>query len=277
MPSPALPTTIVTAALAGGPRGNQDHVVVTDHAVALLDGATSWLPQDPARDGGWYARILGAALTTRLDQPDRTVAELVTDAIADVRDRYGLVPGKCPSSTLTIARWDTETIEVYTLGDSPAVVYPDRRDALLVYDDRLDRVGAGHHEAYREHLRAGNGYDARLAELIAELQLAEREKRNRADGYWIAEAEPAAAAEAVTATFPRAEVRAVLIASDGAAADVMDYHRNDWADVLEFLSQANPSVYLRDIHAAEDADYDGRWWPRPKRHDDKSLVWISFA
>jgi hypothetical protein len=276
MPSPALPITIVTATLAGGPRGNQDHVVVTDRAVALLDGATSWLPQDPARDGGWYARVLGAALTTRLDGTGRTVAQLVADAITDVAERHHLLAGECPSSTLTIARWGPETVELYTLGDSPAVVYPEGRHPVLVYDDRLDQVGAGHHDAYWDHLRAGNGYDDRLAELIAQLQLAEREQRNRAGGYWIAEAEPAAAAEAATATFPRAEVRAVLLASDGAAADVLDYHRNDWPDVFEFLTQASPAAYLRDIHAAEDADYDGRWWPRPKRHDDKSLAWISF-
>jgi hypothetical protein len=276
MPSPAPLTTIVTATLAGEARGNQDHVVVTDRAVALLDGATSWLPHDPARDGGWYARVLGAALTPRLDDPDRSLIDVVTEAIGDLCDRYGLAPGESPSSTVTIARWDPETVEVYTLGDSPAVVYPGRGEPALIYDDRLDVVGTGHHEAYREHLKSGLGYDDRLAELIAELQLTEREQRNRAGGYWIAEGDPAAAAEAVTERFPLTEVRAVLLASDGAAADVMTYRRNDWPDVYDFVTQANPGVYLRDIHAAEDADYDGRWWPRPKRHDDKSLAWIAF-
>src|SRR5512147_2207529 len=105
MPSAATPVLITTGTLAGGQRANQDHIVVTDHAVAVLDGATSWLPQDPARDGGWYARGLGAALTTLLPGDSRDLAELVGESITQMRDRYGLSPGDCPTSTVTIARW----------------------------------------------------------------------------------------------------------------------------------------------------------------------------
>jgi hypothetical protein len=119
--------TVVTATLSGNGRTNQDHTVVTDHAMAVLDGATSWLPQDPARDGGWYARTLGAALTTRLDDDAIALAEIVAAAITELRDTYGLRPGDCPTSTVTIARWTADDMQLYTLGDSPAVIYPPQR------------------------------------------------------------------------------------------------------------------------------------------------------
>src|SRR5664280_900286 len=276
MPFSAPLTTIVTGTLAGGPGRNQDHVVVGDSVVALLDGATSWLPQAPARDGGWYARTLGASLTTRLEDSDRTVAQILADAITEVRDRYDLTAGDAPSSTVTIARWSQDAIEIYALGDSPAVIYPRQGEAILVRDERLDEVATGYRTAYLEHLKAGYGFNDRLAALMSELQTAERPQRNRPGGYWIAESDPAAASHAVTATFPRNEVLAVLLASDGVSADVMDYHRNDWPDVYEFLTQASPPTYLRNIHAAEEADVDGRWWPRAKRHDDKTLAWIGL-
>lgn len=277
MPSPAALTTITTATLAGGTRDNQDHTVVTARAAAVLDGATSWLPQDPARDGGWYARSLGAALTTRLDDSGHSLTEIVADAIAELRDRFGLGPGDCPTSTVTIARWGAETIEIYTLGDSPAVVYPLGGDPIPVYDSRLEAVGATARAAYRDHLRAGHGYDDYHFRLVADVQVAERDERNRRGGYWIAESDPTAAAHAVTATFFRGQVAAVFLVSDGASADVADYGRNTWADVYELVTTSDPAAYLRDIDAAERDDYDGRRWPRAKRHDDKTLVMVRFG
>jgi len=277
VPAPAPLTTVVTATLAGSEsKANQDHAIVTARAAVVLDGATSWLLQDPARDGGWYARALGAALTPRLDDPGRTLGEIVAQAVADLRDRYRLVPGDCPTSTVTIVRWDLEAVEIYTLGDSPAVVYLTHTEPVAVYDVRLEAVGAAARAAYRAYLLAGHGYDARLSTLIADLQLAERAERNRDGGYWIAESDPAAAAHAVTAAFPRDQVTAVLLASDGVSADVLDYRRHDWGQVLH-LATADPAGYLRDLHAVEDADHDGRRWPRAKRHDDKTLALIAVT
>jgi len=274
MPSPMPLITVTTATLAGGPGRNQDHAVVTDHAVAVLDGATSWLPQDPDRDGGWYARALGAELSGLLTDDVRPPAEIVAEGIGAVRDRYRLTPPECPSSTVTVARWVGGALDLYTLGDSPAVVFLTGSDPVTVFDDQLERVGARERAAYREHLRGGAGYDAELAGLVAELQRAERAVRNRDGGYWIAGSDPAAAAHGVTAGYPLDQVEAVLLASDGIAADVTEYGRNTWADALHLLTHADPADYLRSVHSAEEADHNGTWWPRPKRHDDKTVALV---
>jgi hypothetical protein len=276
MPSPTSLTTVTTATLAGGSGRNQDHAVVTDHAVAVLDGATSWLPQDPDRDGGWYARALGAELTGLLVDDVRTLAELVAEGIGAVRDRYRLTPPECPSSTVSVARWVGGALDLYTLGDSPAVVFPAGGDPVMVFDDQLERVGQQQRAGYREHLRAGAGYDDDLAALVADLQRAERAVRNRDGGYWIAGSDPAAAAHGVTAGYPLDQVDAVLLASDGAAADVTEYGRNTWADVYHLVTHADPGDYLRSVHDAEEADYNGTWWPRAKRHDDKTIALVRW-
>jgi hypothetical protein len=275
LPRATASTAVVTATVAGLAGANQDHAVVTARAVAVLDGATSWLPQDPDRDGGWYARALGGALAVRLDGA-RALTEIVAEAIGEVRDRYGLTAGDSPSSTLTIARWDDADVELCLLGDSPAVVYRPDADPLVVLDERLEQVGADLRAAFRQRLRAGHGYDAGHDRLISQLQLAERAERNRPEGFWIAEADPAAAVHAVTARFPRARVVAVLLVTDGLSADVTDYRRHTWTDVRDLLTRSDPAGYLRDVQDAEDADQDGTWWPRPKRHDDKTVALVSF-
>jgi hypothetical protein len=276
MPSTATPTVITTGTLAGGHRANQDHLVVTDHAVAVLDGASSWPPQDPNRDGGWYARTLGTILTTLLVEDSRSLTELIGEAVAQMRDQYRLSAGSCPTSTVTIARWSPETIDIYVLGDSPAVVYPVQGAPQLTYDDRLDLVAAAQQEAYQQHLLSGGGYDSTLVDLLADLQSAQRNRRNRHGGYWIAESNPAAADHGLTARYPTGTVAAVLILSDGASAAVTDYHLHDWCSAAQTISSSGPGTFLEAIHALEEEDPDGSRWPRAKRHDDKTIALIQF-
>jgi hypothetical protein len=271
--TPAVLTTVTTATLAGGPRPNQDHIVVTDHAVAVLDGASVFLPHDPARDGGWYARALGRALTPLLVDDGCGLVDVVAGAIRGVAGAYGLTPGDCPSSTVTIARWTADALEVYALGDSPAAVHATDGSVTVVDDPRLDAVGAQQRAAYREYLRGGGGYTRRLCDLVAELQIVERRHRNTAGGYWIAEADPSVAARGRLERFVLDEVAAVLLLSDGASAAVTGYRLHDWTGVLDAVRRS-PAGFLRDVHAAERDDPDGVRWPRAKRYDDKTLVLV---
>lgn len=176
---------------------------------------------------------------------------------------------------MAIARWGSETLEVYALGDSPAVIYPKDDEPIVVYDDRLDHVGVAERDAYRGHLRSGGGYGDRLSSLVAELQLAERKGRNRPDGYWIAESDPSAGAEAARASRPLPSVETVLLMSDGAAALVLEYQLLGWADVLRKVRAHGPDAAFRALHDVELSDQDGVRWPRAKCHDDKSLIMVS--
>src|SRR3954469_20346328 len=168
------------ATMRGDRRSNQDQLVVVDGAAAVLDGATSWLrdPDDP-RDGGWYSRVLGAALTARL--PGRgPLAEILADAIADVRETYSLTSGDSPYSTATIVRWAADEVDLLVLGDSPAVVQDGSRAVEVVADERLSTPAVAERAAYSQHLVDDHGFDAGFAELIAAVQRRERESFNRA-------------------------------------------------------------------------------------------------
>src|SRR3954451_416990 len=157
---------LCSAATLRGDRGtNQDQVVIVDGAAAVLDGATSWLrdPDDP-RDGGWYARVLGSALTAGLPAPDRSLADVLADAITEVRDTYALTPGDSPYSTASILRWGPKTVDVLVLGDSPALVRRTSGSVDVVADSRLSVTAAAERASYHQHLTAGRGYDDAFAE-----------------------------------------------------------------------------------------------------------------
>jgi hypothetical protein len=105
----------------------------------------------------------------------------------------------------------------------------------------------------------------------------QRQLRNRAEGYWIAEADPEAAYNAVCASWPVEQLVAVLAMTDGVSAGVDDYGTPaDWSAALDMAAVA-PTNLIDAVHQAEESDPDGVRWPRSKRHDDKAVALVRFG
>ena len=229
----------------GLPRPTEDRVVRLPNAVVLLDGATSPTPRE--RDGGWHSRHLAEELTGL----DHDLADDLAEAIARLAAKHRLTPGDSPSSTVAITRWTDTTVDVLVLADSPVVVFTDT-GAEVVADNRL---------------RDLRGRVDRITDW-----------RNREGGWWVAEADPAAAHRAVRASWPRDRVRTVLMATDGVSCGVDDYGLfADWQTVLDITSEKGPEAVLDEIRAAEAGDGERKKWRRPKVHDDQALAVIRFA
>lgn len=238
----------------GRPRPTEDVVVVLDGAVLLLDGATSPSPELPS--GGWYARRLADRLSAGLrEDPGVELRALLSAAIAAVAGEHGLRIGASPSSTVAIVRWTEHRVDALVLADSPIVAFSrDGSEALA--DDRLALLRA-----------------ARRLNTSAEAHAL----RNAPDGFWVAEADPAAAEHAFTRTWPRSSLDAVLLASDGVTVGIDDYGLFDWPYVLKTARGRGLRAVLEEVRAAETADPHGERWPRVKRHDDQALVLVDFA
>jgi hypothetical protein len=249
--------------------------VVLPHAVVLLDGATSLEPT--VRDGGWYAEHLAQRLRRLLeDQPDADLAQLLGSAIAEVAAEHGLAPGNSPSSTAAVLRWNGHAVEALVLADSPVVAFTTDGVRVLA-DDRLAELPTRRRPGYRARLRDGGGYGEGHREALRAASAEVGSWRNREGGFWVAEADPSAAYQAVRASWPREHVRSVLMASDGVSCGVEEYGiLPDWTDLLDLTLARGPHAVLDAVWEAEESDPDGLRWPRAKRHDDQSLVLVRF-
>jgi hypothetical protein len=262
---------VAVAERAAGTRPSQDRTVLLPAAVAVLDGASAPDPAD--RDGGWYADQLAGQLADRLPGP-YDLGTVLADSIAAVASEHRLVPGRSPSSTVTLLRWDADSVEGLVLGDSPLVVVTAAGLDVLV-DERLATVAPAQRVAYHDRLAAGGGYDEGHRELLRALVGEQRRHRNRPDGYWIAEAAPLAARHALTRRWPAAEVRTALLASDGVSRGI-GRAVPDWAAALALVDRHGPDALLDAVRGPERADPDGRAWPRSKPYDDQALVVVTW-
>ena len=210
MPAPDPPLTVTVAQDAGGTE-LQDHVEVLPDAVVLLDGASGF--ETDGRNGGWYARALGAELRATIEAVEgRPLADLVADAIAAVSTTEELDPATAPSSTVVVLRWSASTVESFVLGDSTLVVFLADGSHEAITDDRLAHLAEHERHAYRQRLAEGHGYDDAHRRILADLTVEERRHRNRGDGYWIASTDPEAAHHAIVRSWDRADVVAALAA-----------------------------------------------------------------
>lgn len=245
---------------------SDDKILTTDNAVIVLDGASAFRPVPvPASQ---YADTLGQALRAGLCRDPRgDLRELLAEAIRSTADALDLAPGDSPSSTVAIARELGDRVEALVLGDSPITT-----PAGIFEDTRMDDLDLPERQAYRDRLAGGAGYDDRHRAMLRELQDAQAQVRNREGGYWIAEADPTAAAHALIRTWSVEEAPWTVLATDGAFNTMVHMGLDDWPSVVAMNDSELHAVLERCQQWEAEEDPDGRSFPRSKRHDDKAIA-----
>jgi serine/threonine protein phosphatase PrpC len=254
---PARVVAMDIASRSGSRSDSQDRVFTTGSAIVVLDGASSSKPQH--RDGGWYAEALGTALVRSLTAASEgSLQDALASAIVEVasaEDRHD----DAPSSTVAIARWRIDRLDVLVLGDSTVAVFTRDDGVTVLCDDRLEEVAAEERSEYQAQLRAGGGFGELHRENLKNLQSAQRTWRNRRGGYWIAEMDPAAAAQAITRSWPLADVSTVMLATDGMTDGITRYgsgtgHRQGRSSSVMGLSSSSTWYTARKLKTPTDAD-----------------------
>lgn len=255
------------------PPEGADRVVVVPGAVIVLDGASAFGPAPVSAAA--YADCLGKELASALaSDMAAPLQEVLASAIATTASVLDLHDDDVPSSTVAIARSDSETVDLLVLGDSFIAYRSDDAIAVLT-DDRLGSLRLPQSRRYRDRLAAGHGYDEVHAAILRELQAGQRVRRNTPGGYWIASADPRAAAHAITRSIPAWAVRWIVLATDGAVNTARHLGLDDW-EAIAGMDQAELAAFLRRCHSWEEAvDPDGCQFPRSKRHDDKAIAAIA--
>ena len=257
------------ASLPGGTPSGQDRWGTSERAAVVLDGASSHSPEAPPADA--YVDQLLACLLLGIDDGD--LRDVLRDAITETAATLRLSPGHSPSSTVLMLRVGERDVEIAALGDSTAIIGHPNGTTNRITDDRLQHISTDLRHAYREELRRGSGFGQEHRARLRELQRSELPQRNRQGGYWISEADPAAADELVIRTFPRDAVAWVVLATDGAQKHV-DRLGRPWSDIAARDNEQLTAFVEAAQHWETNTDPEGVELPRSKRHDDKTtLTW----
>ncbi|MFF4751992.1 protein phosphatase 2C domain-containing protein [Streptomyces sp. NPDC002514] len=241
----------ITCATRPGDTLNEDFVAAAGHFAVVLDGATA----EPGVDNGcrhgvrWLVTQLGSRLVAGLiETPTAALPQVAAEAIADVMARHGtecdLANPRSPSATVAVLRQRDDQVDHLVLGDSAVVARFTDGTVDCVVDNRI------------------HGFpDRSWADL--------RHLRNREGGFWVAGNRPAAAAHALTGTWPAERVDRVCLLTDGAYRLVERYEWS-WQDLLDCVSREGAHRLIARTRAAEARTPAGAF--PGKHHDDASVA-----
>jgi hypothetical protein len=238
--------------------------------VAIFDGATARTGTGCTHGVAWYTHGLAGALAgyARLT-PAKALAAAITDTAARHRNTCDLGHPGTPSAAVAIVQARRKTLRYLLLGDVTVVLGLGHGIRVLT-DSRVQGTARAERQAADE-LPSGS---PEKAQALVRMKQAELTARNVAGGYWVAAADPAIVAHAITGELPRQHLQQAALLSDGAARAVDPFQLCDWRGLLTILTTAGPGELIRQVRAAEAADPAGIRWPRNKIHDDATAILI---
>lgn len=263
---------IEAATLAGG-EVNQDYYAYGETYALVLDGASSFLPQQTSVDTVTYVESLGKSLAIRLESCHfDEISDAVAASIEENAHKYGLIEESSPNSTVAIAKWDQKDLFTYVLGDSSCLVIDNNGEASENTDYRMVSFGNDVRNIYKNRLQSGLGFDEEHRKLLQRLQIVQKDNRNIQGGYWIAGALFAAAYEGIVHRYCLDNIQSIFLMSDGGR------------ECLEMLDESNASMFqslnlmslIEKRYIIEEKDNNATLLPRGKLHDDKTIIRINF-
>lgn len=250
---------VVAASRPGGAAPNEDFHLVGDGWALVLDGITRYPDDGCVHDVPWYVRRLGAAIAARIGEAD--LRRVLARSIAAVRslhaDTCDLANPVSPGATAAIVRQVGDRVEWLVLGDCAIAVRARDGGLLVESDGRLAGL-----TGTPASVDVG-GVWRWPVEYVAQV-------RNREGGFWVAAADPGAADEAYTGSWPCSGIGEVLLCTDGLTR-LVERYGFEWPALFE--SGVEELIdRVRELEAG-----DTRFRPKAKRHDDATGVRLRWG
>lgn len=140
---------VTWASEAGGERANEDYAVTGPGWAVVLDGATApeGIDSGCIHDVRWLVRQLAAAVAARMPTAALSLADLLAEAITDVRRAHDgtcdLANPDSPASTVAMCRVNGSALEYLSLADSAVLHARPGQAAEVFLDERTSDPPGG--------------------------------------------------------------------------------------------------------------------------------------
>jgi hypothetical protein len=254
-------------------RPNEDWVTTSPNLVVVLDGVTARTDTGCTHGTSWYVAHLGAAITAEAHDATASLGTALGTAIQTVVEQHRSCdlhhPGT-PAAAVGIFRIVSNAVDYLVLGDITVLLHAS--DGIrVVVDQRVDSTACPE----RSEVDCYPIGSPEKSAALLRMKRCELAARNRPGGdYWIASSDPAAAGHALTGGVRLDGIRRAAVLTDGGARLVDPFASLDWPGLLDLLGRAGPVEAIQRVRTIEASDPDGIRWPRNKRHDDATIVFL---
>ncbi|MFI6163152.1 protein phosphatase 2C domain-containing protein [Micromonospora haikouensis] len=252
---------------------NEDWFSASPNLVVVLDGATARTDTGCVHGVSWYAAQLGAAVSAQASDASVALPAALATAIRTVAEKHpgcDLTSPGTPSAAVAVLRRTSRHLEYLVLGDV-GIVLASTSHLSVVIDDRVDKTAQAERREADKHPIGS----AEKADALIRMKHAELAARNTEGGFWVSAADPTVVSHAIIESVPIGTVTRSIVLTDGAARLVRMFNDVSWRGMLDLLENQGPSEALRRVRELEDSDPIASRWPRNKKSDDATLVYIA--
>lgn len=274
-----------TLSLAGDPlKPNDDAFAHTESAAVVMDGATSLgeplLPGES--DAAWIAHFGARRLMAHL-RDGETPHDALLYALHDAKKSFEALRRREPQEAWEMP-YASMALAVETGGGFEFLWFGDCAGLLQHADGKLEVLAHSFASKAREAKGAARAASELKRAPVAEGSLAPylpllRSERNRMNSgkRWAFSPDPRAAEHVHRAQIAADKGSHLLLASDGFLALVSDYAAYQPEALFQKALQKGLDALGEELRAIEEADGEGRRFPRFKKSDDATAVLLRLV
>lgn len=269
-----------------GNRVNEDIFNISEKAAWVLDGATGLTGSNISRfksDASWYVDKWNEYLKKNIND-SKSLKEIIRFGISLIKEEYRAFSGfdnlqavEYPCAAISLIRLvDENKIEYFVLGDCTLLLKNDI-EKLEIYDRKLEQL---EEKIIDKIICEKNKNSISLLDakkLCLEDIKNTRLLKNKVNGYWILELDEEAVNYALTGTVDISKDSSVCIMSDGFSQyyDTLNIAKNS-KEFMELLKEKPIEELLEELRRVQENDGECNKYPRLKKGDDSTIVYLEF-
>ncbi|MEJ8552765.1 hypothetical protein [Tepidibacter sp. Z1-5] len=264
---------------------NEDVANINKYGAWILDGATGLNGKnliDKDSDAKWYVKQWDEYVNKNFHRTDIDLKRIVKEGINVVKDKYyKRVKDKCvksldlPSSSIVLTRWIEDTLEYFILGDCTLIIENNNK-LNVIKDYSVTRLDNKVFEAMDEIMRKEGKTLSEAKKEVSNLIVRNRLLKNTNDGYWILGFDAEAVDRGLYGKIPFSSDTKLLMASDGFSAITDRYNYIDMKNLIHEAQNKGLDNLCRKLRQIEEEDSSGDKYPRFKKNDDASAIYIEL-
>ncbi|MGL5380696.1 hypothetical protein [Clostridium sp.] len=269
-----------------GNKVNEDIFNITEKAAWVLDGATGLTGSNISgfkSDASWYVDKWNEYLKKNIND-NKSLKEIIRFGISIIKEEYRAFSGfdslqdvEYPCAAISLIRLvDENKIEYFVLGDC-TLLFKNDIEELEIYDRKLEQL---EEKIIDKIICEKNKNSISLLDakkLCLEDIKNTRLLKNKVNGYWILELDEEAVNYALTGTVDISKDLSVCIMSDGFSQyyDTLNISKNS-KEFMELLKEKPIEELLEELRRVQENDGECNKYPRLKKGDDSTIVYLKF-
>lgn len=261
---------------------NEDVVGICKKGAWVLDGATGLNNKNlisEESDAKWYVSWWNKYLSENLNK-NKPLKEIVLNGLENIKREYLLKLNgleiqelDTPSASVVIIKFHKSKLEYFLLGDC-TLIFKDLNKNLLIKDERVCKFDD---DIFRKMDNLNKIEKLTIDEkkkILLPFIIENRLKKNSEEGYWILEFNKEAVEKAVHGFINIENEAKIIMSSDGFSCAWDRYNIFNKNEIIEIGQYKGIEYIKNETRKLEDKDKKGLIFPRFKKSDDSSCVYL---